>query len=67
MRDNIDLKDTIALIERQVAEKKLKPELKITIPPQKNFSELQELPVTTRVGRVSKKPDRYQGTQKKNQ
>ena len=65
MRDNIDLKETIALIERQIEEKKLKPELEIVIPPQKIFSELQEVPVKTRSGRVIKKPDRYQGTRKK--
>ena len=42
IRDNINLKDTISLIERQLEEQKLKPEMEIILPAQQTFSELQE-------------------------
>ena len=37
IRDNINLKDTIGLIERQLEEQKLKPEMEITLPHSKYF------------------------------
>ena len=58
-RDNIDVKDTIALLERQLTEKAMKPEVEILIPKQKYFSDIEEKPVQTRVGRQVKKPERY--------
>ena len=58
-RDNIDLKDTIALLERQLTEKSMKPEVEILILKQKYFSDIEEKPVQTRIGRQVKKPERY--------
>ena len=62
-RDNINIKDTINLLERQLEEQKLKPEIEIMIPKINNFSELieetEKTPVVTRVGRTVKRPERY--------
>ena len=53
------MKDTIALLERQLTEKSMKPEVEILIPKQKYFSDIEEKPVQTRAGRQVKKPERY--------
>ena len=58
-RDNIDIKDTINLLERQLIEKAMKPEVEIVIPKQKYFSDIEEKYVQTRSGRQVKKPERY--------
>ena len=58
-RDNIDLKDTIALLERQLTEKSMKPEVEVLIPKQRYFSDIEEKPVQTRAGSQVKKPERY--------
>ena len=58
-RDNIDVKETIALLERQITEKAMRPEVEILIPKQKYFSDIEEKPVQTRVVRQVKKPERY--------
>ena len=58
-RDNIDLKETINLLERQITEKAMRPEVEILIPKQKYFSDIEEKPVQTRAGRQVKKPERY--------
>ena len=41
-RDNLDIKDTIALIERQIQEKVLQPEIKINLPKARVFSEFED-------------------------
>merc|ERR1712240_454092 len=64
-RDNIDIKDTINLLERQLIEKTMKPEVEIVIPKQKYFSDIEEKPVQTRSGRQIKRPERY-GNKKSN-
>ena len=58
-RDNIDVTDTVALLERQLTEKAMKPEVEILIPKQKYFSDIEEKPVQTKAGRQVKKPERY--------
>ena len=58
-RDNIDLKETIDLLERQITEKAMRPEVEILIPKQKYFSDIEEKPVQTRAGRKVKRPERY--------
>ena len=37
-RDNLDIKDTIALIKRQQEKKRLKPEMKISLPKENIFT-----------------------------
>ena len=44
-RDNIDIKDTIALLERHLKEKAIKPEIEVLIPNPKIFSDFQEVPI----------------------
>ena len=60
-RDNLDIKDTIALIEHQIQEKALKPELKINISKTKVFAEFEDQPVEyqTKCGRRIQKPEKY--------
>ena len=62
-RDNIDLKDTIALLERQLKEKEMDLDPKITFPDQPLVDlqpePIKDVPVKTRVGRIVKKPDRF--------
>ena len=60
-RDNLDIKDTIALIEHQIQEKVLQPEIEINIPKAKVFSEFQDQPVEyqTRSSRRIQKPGKY--------
>ena len=60
-RDNLDIKDTIALIECQIQEKALKPEIEIKIPKTKTFAEFEEQPVDyqTKPGRKIQKPKKY--------
>ena len=58
-RDNIDVKDTVALLERQLTEKAMKPEVEILIPKQKYFSDIDDKPVQTRAGRQVRKPKIY--------
>ena len=58
-RHNIDIKDTIALLERQLSEKAMRPEVEILIPKQKYFSDIDDKPFQTRFGRQVKKPERY--------
>ena len=53
------MKETIALLERQITEKAMRPEVEILIPKQKYFSDIEEKPVQTRAGRQVKKPERY--------
>ena len=64
IRDDINLKDTIDLLERQLEDQKLKPEIEVVLKPQQTFSELKEqqvkeFPLKTRVGRILKKTARY--------
>ena len=54
-RDNIDIKDTISLLERQLKEKETKPKIEVLLPKPKIFSDFQEVPIQTRVGRKIKK------------
>ena len=58
-RDNIDIKETINLLERQITEKAMRPEVEILIPKQKYFSDIEEKPIQTRAGRKVKRPERY--------
>ena len=60
-RDNLDIKDTIALIECQIQEKALKPEVEIKIPKTKTFAEFEEQPVDyqTKCRRKIQKPKKY--------
>ena len=60
-RDNLDIKDTIALIEHQIQEKVLQPEIKINIPKTKVFAEFEDQPVEyqTKRGRRIQKPGKY--------
>ena len=37
-RDNINIKDTISLLERQLKEKEMKPEIEVLLPKPKIFS-----------------------------
>ena len=53
-RDIIDIKDTISLLERQHKEKEMKPEIEVLLPKPKIFSDFQEVPIQTRVGRKIK-------------
>ena len=57
-RDNIDIKDTVALLERQLTEKAMRPEVEILIPKQKYFSDIDDKPVQKRSGRQVRKPER---------
>ena len=41
-RDNIDIKDTISLLERQLKEKEMKPKIEVLLPKPKIFSDFQE-------------------------
>ena len=54
-RDNIDIKDTISLLERQLKEKEMKPEIEVLLPKPKIFSDFQEVHIQTRAGRKTKK------------
>ena len=38
-RDNINIKDTISLLERQLKEKEMKPEIEVLLPKPKIFSD----------------------------
>ena len=60
-RDNLDIQDTIALIEREIQEKALKPEIEIKIPKTKDFAEFEEQPIDyqTKRGRKIQKPKKY--------
>ena len=60
-RDNLEIQDTVALIERQIQEKALKPEIEIKIPKTQNFAEFEEQPIDyqTKRGRKIKKPKKY--------
>ena len=58
-RDNINIKDTISLLERQLKEKEMKPEIEVLLPKPKIFPDFQEVPIQTRAGRKIKKPERY--------
>ena len=60
-RVNLNIYDTIALIERQIQEKALKPEIEIKIPKTKAFAEFEEQPVDyqTKCGRKVQKPKKY--------
>ena len=60
-RDNLDIKDTIALIERQIQEKALKPKIKINIPKTKVFAEFEDQPVEyqTKRGRRIQRHEKY--------
>ena len=50
-RDNINIKDTISLLERQLKEKEMKPEIEVLLPKPKILSDFQEVPIQTRAGR----------------
>ena len=66
-RDNINIKDTIKLLERQIEEQKLRPEIEIKIPKINKLAEMTEeperipetIPIKTRVGRITKAPKKY--------
>ena len=58
-RDNINIKDTISLLERQLKEKEMKPEIEVLLPKPKIFSDFQEVPMQTRAGRKTKRPEKY--------
>ena len=58
-RDNIDIKDRTALLERQLTEKAMRPEVEVLIPKQRYFSDIDDKPVQTRFGRQVRKPERY--------
>ena len=60
-RDNLEIQDTVALIERQIQEKAMKPEIEVKIPKQQTFAEFEEQPVDyqTKRGRKVQKPKRY--------
>ena len=58
-RNNIDIKDTISLLERQLKEKEMKPEIEVLLPRPNIFSDFQEVPIQARAGRKTKKPKRY--------
>ena len=61
-RDNLDIQDTIALIERQIQEKALKPEIEVKIPTKKkDFEEFEEQPIDyqTKRGRKIQKSKKY--------
>ena len=53
-RDNINIKDTISLLERQLKEKEMKPEIEVLLPKPKIFSYFQEVPIQIRAGRKIK-------------
>ena len=61
-RDNLEIQDTIALIERQIQEKALKPEIEMKIPKTQNFAEFEEQPIDyqTKHGRKIQKPKKYE-------
>ena len=44
-RDNLEIQDTVALIERQIQEKAMKPEIEVKIPKQPAFAEFEEQPI----------------------
>ena len=60
-RDNLEIQDTVALIEHQIQEKVMKPEIEIKIPKQQTFAEFEEQPIDyqTKRGRKIQKPKRY--------
>ena len=66
-RDNLDIKDTIKLLERHIEEQKLRPEIEIKIPRINKLNEMTEeierapemVSVKTRVGRNTKAPKKY--------
>ena len=60
-RDNLEIQDTVALIERQIKEKAMKPEIEVKIPKQSSFAEFEEPPVDyqTKRGRTVQKPKKY--------
>ena len=60
-RDNLEIQDTVALIERQIQEKVMKPEIEIKIPKQQTFAEFEEQPIDylTKCGRKIQKPKMY--------
>ena len=60
-RDNLEIQDTVALIERQIQEKALKPEIEIKIPKLQTFAEFEEQPIDyqTKCGRKIQKPKKY--------
>ena len=66
-RDNLDIKDTIKLLERQIEEQKLRPEIEIKIPRINKLNEMTEesekapemISVKTRVGRNTTAPKKY--------
>ena len=61
-RDNLDIQDTIALIECQIQEKALKHEIKINIPKTKVFAEFEDQPVEyqTKCSRRTQKLEKYE-------
>ena len=60
-RANLEIQDTVALIECQIQEKALKPEIEIKIPKTQNFAEFEEQPIDyqTKRGRKIQKPKKY--------
>lgn len=44
-RDNIDIKDTIALIEQKIQAEIIQPEIKIHFPKNRLFSDFEDQPV----------------------